>query len=182
MVESEVLVVLADSTPIGGARYCPECGQSLFLGASVFAHPRRQASFGWSLVAIGIGLYLLVTYGLRALYGTVAEQSAVVMGLGVVTILVGVGSFVRRRLQSNRGSCIAATGLDYWTKLENVFLALLCLALGGYGFLLARELAAGSPLTWGVATQVSDRFFGIFSDTARFVVLESSVPRCPCSP
>jgi hypothetical protein len=182
VVKSEILDVLVDSTPIGGDRYCPECGQSLFLGASMPAHVRREHSFGWGLVAVAIGLYLLLAYGPRVWYANVAEQSVVATIVGMITILVGVGSFVRRRLRSNQGGWIAATGLDYWTKIENLFLALLCLALGGYSLLLASELAAGSPLTWSVATQVSDRFFGIFSDTARFVALESSVPHCPCSP
>jgi hypothetical protein len=96
-----------------------------------------------------------------------ADRDLDVVGAGLLAVLVGLGTLARRRVRPGPRGWLPATLLGLWASGESLVLALLCLLLGGYIYLLAGRLAAGWPLTWAVADQTTNRIVALIFEVAQ---------------
>jgi hypothetical protein len=92
------------------------------------------------------------------------DRGLVVSAAGLLLALVGLA---RGRVRPGPRGWLPGTLLGLWAFAENLVLALFCLLLGGYAYLLVGRLAAGGPFTWAVADQTARRVFAVIFDVAQ---------------
>jgi hypothetical protein len=86
---------------------------------------------------------------------------------GQLMVLVGLGIPARGQVRRGPRGWLPASLLGLWALGEGLCLALFCMLLGGYGYVLVGRLAVGGTLTWALVDQAADQVLAVILDLAR---------------